>query len=192
VKWIIGKDKWRKKLKMKKSKLSDREVLNLMDSQDKESIQLRHEYLKLPEDSISRKVIVRSDNLYRIRDSRLIEIKEMVWSIKNIKVKIGTRLKPQLMSGIITEILPDQPGLRMNKDEMELYIEHQQKVAWSIAKDIVTRLKELRSVVDHKDYDGVYPLPLKKYEEYVERVDNKIQELGYNIFETIHEKLLNL
>ena len=73
----------------------------------------------------------------------------------------------------------------MTKDELELYIDKQQKIAWTLSKDIVLILANLRSIVGHCDIAKNIVLNEDEFNKIVKNTEEELDKRGYNLFEDL-------
>jgi hypothetical protein len=109
------------------------------------------------------------------------EVEKRLWNIKDIRNKINRSLD-QLKSGEIYETI-GETKIVMNKYELQTYIEHMRWVQRGEVRAIPKTLLQIRGCVGHIDITRNVVMEEKDYESYVTEIENKVIELGFNIYD---------
>ena len=70
-----------------------------------------------------------------------------------------------------------------NETEAEVYARKLEKQAWATSKDLVLQLKILAGLIGSKDIAKTVVFDEKKFNDYTDKVEQELKQLGYELFE---------
>jgi hypothetical protein len=155
-------------------------LISTLSDSELERIKMSRSFEELKKDSLSRKLALLNDPVRRGIVKFKSDIEKMFWDISNIKTQMA-RMRQQLLSGTIIDEI--KPGILMNKDEIEVNIVHAQNLSENIAKDIITRLFEIRRLVGCHDPENKIIMDEEQFDVYANDIISRAKRLGYDILD---------
>lgn len=131
-------------------------------------------------DSPSFHLVLYQDQLKIALRKAQFEIEKILWNIDNLSNQIS-RAEFQLTSKNIIETLGES-GMIMNEEELITHIKYMQ---WAQKGEVIglpKSLMQVRGVVGTHDIDKNPILTEDEFNEYVQKIDEEVQEKGFKLF----------
>lgn len=162
---------------LKKQVLED--LRKSLTPQELERVKRIREMDKIDRDSNSWPIGLLVDPLrIQFRKAKSV-VEKSLWNMEREKNHIS-RLKQQVMSGQITEQLPN--GGPMNEHEIGTQIKYAQWLIEGELQSLPIELWQMRGIVEQQDVGGNIIVSEKEFDEYLEGVRGRVKELGYVLF----------
>ncbi len=146
-----------------------------------ERIKEVRKYDKIKPGTYTEKIAVFLDSLR----SQFREIDNLIakrlWNIEDIAANVE-RNKEEISSGNITLRLADREAF-MTVPELKNYVQNQKWIQVGEVRSIPAQLASLRAIVGHKDVKGNEIISEKEFDEYVDKVQARLEVLGYKLFD---------
>ncbi len=145
-----------------------------------ERIKQQREYDSIEPGTFTHKLALHLDALQKQKRQNKIDIDKRMWNITNV-LNEKRRYEEQLESGKIYAKLKDD--VTMNQYEVASSIKQCDWIALGEVRAISELLADLRSVVGRHDLAKNVILNIQQYDNYVDRVKQELETLGYDIFD---------
>jgi len=162
-----------------RNKMKEKLLREGLTSAEISRIEEQRKFNELKPKTFSWMIAVHLDSIRRMFREKDNLLSKRLWNIENLNNNIKRCLDEIKSGNISTEV---SPGLKMNVTELKTHIKYQEWLIIGEVRSIPEILAEIRAIVGHKDVLNTVVMSEEQFDKYVENIQVKLREQGYDLF----------